>query len=169
MRFFCLSALALWTRVTAASIVERQTTAGASQQASGSPDYLDTVSNGPYPGPTATGQAPFLAQINPVPGDGLSTGTRSFVPNTPLETAEVVPSNSEDINIFEYMGNLSPYFPNPVGFGVEEYSLPSTCKIVQVHVLSRHGSRYPTEGSSLSEFAAAMQNASDFKANGSLE
>jgi len=165
MLFCYVFAVALSSCLTTASIIERQTTAGAS----GTPDYFDTVSNGPYPGPTATGQAPFLAQINPVPANGLPSGTRSFVPNTPLETAEVVASNSADINIFEYMGNLSPYFPNPVGFGVEEYSLPSTCNITQVHILSRHGSRYPTKGSSLSDFAAGIQNATDFKATGSLE
>jgi hypothetical protein len=156
MLFCYLFGLALSSCLTTASIIERQTTGGAS----GTPDYFDTVS---------TGQAPFLAQINPVPANGLPSGTRSFVPNTPLETAEVVASNSADINIFEYMGNLSPYFPNPVGFGVEEYSLPSTCNITQVHILSRHGSRYPTKGSSLSDFAAGIQNATDFKATGSLE
>lgn len=44
------------------------------------------------------------------------------------------------------MGQLSHYFPNPIGFGVDEYSLPSGAEIVQLNMLSRHGSRYPTTG-----------------------
>jgi hypothetical protein len=132
------------------------------------PDYFDTASDGPYPGPTATGEAPFLAATNPIPGAGLPTGTRLFIANAPIETTEAIINNTEDINIFEYMGNLSPYFPNRVGFGVEEYSLPSNCEITQVHVLSRHGSRYPSSGNSLEVFAAQLQNATAFNASGSL-
>ena len=44
------------------------------------------------------------------------------------------------------MGHLSHYFPNPVGFGVDEFSLPPKAKIVQLHMLHRHGARYPTLG-----------------------
>ena len=57
------------------------------------------------------------------------------------------------------MGNLSPYFPNPDGFGAQEYPLPSGSNISQVHVLHRHGARYPTTGSAVQSFGGRIANA----------
>ena len=54
--------------------------------------------------------------------------------------------NNDNGNIFQMHGQLSHYFPNPQGFGVDEYSLPKNASIVQLNMLSRHGSRYPTTG-----------------------
>jgi hypothetical protein len=154
-----------------AALIERQVTSdyGASCASLQVPDYFNTVDLGP-PGPTATGQAPFLAAIDPVPGFGLPSGTRSYDPNTPLETSEPITDNADNINVFQYMGQLGSYFPNPVGFGAEEYSLPSTCNITQVHVLHRHGSRYPSTGSNIQSFAGRLQNATatGFSATGDL-
>ena len=65
------------------------------------PDYLQT-SIELFPGPTATGPAPFLAETNPA----------VTVPNTPLETGQSI-AGASNRNIFELMGNLSPYFLNP--------------------------------------------------------
>lgn len=59
-------------------------------------------------GPTATGRAPFLAESNPAP-----FGVASFVANHPLETAIPIVGNTQNASIFQLMGNLSPYFPNP--------------------------------------------------------
>lgn len=59
-------------------------------------------------GPTATGRAPFLAQSNPAP-----FGVASFVANHPLETAIPIVGNTQNASIFQQMGNVSPYFPNP--------------------------------------------------------
>lgn len=70
------------------------------------PDYFQTTTE-LYPGPTATGTAPFLAQTNPA----------ATVPNTPLVTGQIIAGASER-NIFELMGNLSPYFPNPRYVGI---------------------------------------------------
>ncbi|MCJ1375051.1 hypothetical protein MMC20_006285 [Loxospora ochrophaea] len=112
-----------------------------------------------FAGPTATGQAPFLAQSNPAP-----FGTASFVPNAPLETAIPIAGDASDTSIFTLMGNLSPYFPNPSGFGVDEFPLPAGANITQVHMLSRHGSRYPTTGSGVATLGSAIENAT---ANGS--
>lgn len=55
-------------------------------------------------------------------------------------------------------GQLSHYFPNPVGFGVEEYALPENASIVQLHMLSRHGARYPTEGSGAEVLGKKIHN-----------
>ncbi|RAL63244.1 hypothetical protein DID88_004322 [Monilinia fructigena] len=81
-----------------------------------------------WAGPTATGRAPFLAQTNPV----------SFAPTL--------------------MGHLSPYLPNPSGFGVAEYPLPPGAKIAQLQMLSRHGARYPTSGSNVVTFGQKIAN-----------
>lgn len=56
------------------------------------------------------------------------------------------------------MGQLSHYFPNPDGFGVDEYSLPPGAEIVQLNMLSRHGSRYPTTGSGANVFGEKHRN-----------
>ena len=55
-------------------------------------------------------------------------------------------------------GQLSHYFPNPDGFGVDEYSLPENASITQLHMLSRHGARYPTIGAGAMELAAKIQH-----------
>ena len=54
------------------------------------------------------------------------------------------------------MGQVSPYFPNPIGFGINEYPLPAGANISQVHVLHRHGSRYPTTGAGVTKFGTAL-------------
>lgn len=55
-------------------------------------------------------------------------------------------------------GQLSHYFPNPDGWGVDEYSLPDNASIAQLHMLHRHGSRYPTIGAGATDLAAKIQN-----------
>lgn len=102
------------------------------------------IANG-LQGPTATGRAPFLAETNPAPFGA----SRSFVPNTPLETSLPIVGDTTNASIFQLMGNISPYFPNPVGFGVNEYPLPAGANISQVHMVHRHGSRYPTTGAAV--------------------
>jgi hypothetical protein len=93
------------------------------------PQYFQT-SPELWAGPTATGRAPFLAQTNPV----SFAPTVTFVPNTPLETAEPIVGQGQNQSIFQLMGQLSPYFPNPSGFGVAEYPLPPGANITHVQV-----------------------------------
>ncbi|KAG9236000.1 3-phytase A precursor [Amylocarpus encephaloides] len=87
-----------------------------------------------WPGPTATGRAPFLAQETVVPSLGPA-------PNKTIE---------------RLWGHLSPYSPNHEGWGIEEYPLPVGAEVTQVHVLHRHGSRYPTIGVNVQSFGAKM-------------
>jgi hypothetical protein len=54
--------------------------------------------------------------------------------------------NDNNGNIFQMHGQLSHYFPNPDGFGVDELPLPPNASIVQLNMLHRHGARYPTTG-----------------------
>ena len=64
---------------------------------------------------------------------------------------------------------MSHYFPNPIGFGVEEYSLPEGSEITYLHMLSRHGARYPTTGSGAPTLAGELKNASgQWNASGDL-
>jgi hypothetical protein len=47
----------------------------------------------------------------------------------------------------------SPYFTSDDGFGVDEYPLPQGSNITQVHLLHRHGSRYPSDSETVSQLA----------------
>ncbi|KAA8576720.1 hypothetical protein EYC84_006793 [Monilinia fructicola] len=117
------------------------------------PQYFQTTPE-LWAGPTATGRAPFLAQTNPV----SFAPTVTFVPNSPLETAQPIVGQGHNESIFQLMGHLSPYLPNPSGFGVAEYPLPPGAKIAQLQMLSRHGARYPTLGSNVVTFGQKVAN-----------
>ncbi|THC95799.1 hypothetical protein EYZ11_004709 [Aspergillus tanneri] len=66
-----------------------------------------------------------------------------------------------------YQGNISrtqdytPYYPRANGLGVDEYPHPPGSNITQMHMIHRHGSRYPTvyEGEDLQEWADNISNA----------
>ena len=118
------------------------------------PEYFQTTPQ-IYAGPTPTGEiAPFLAQTNPAPfGHGAS-----YVPNTPLETALPISDNPNNASIFDNMGQLTTYQPNPAGFGVDEYPVPPGANISQIHMLHRHGSRYPTGSSPVASFGSKLAN-----------
>ncbi|KAK2809384.1 hypothetical protein FQN50_003843 [Emmonsiellopsis sp. PD_5] len=153
----------------AAFLVLLRLVAGDSGNGSGSgcgaassvPDYFQTEP-GPFAGPTKTGADPFLAQT-----DAVGYDLPSYVPNRPLHTTvPVLGQSREDSSIFRRMGNLSPYFPCPSGFGVEEYPLPEGTNISQVHLLHRHGSRYPTVNSGTRAWAEKiLANADQFTGN----
>ncbi|CAD6441603.1 8926fcdd-b63d-483b-9cd4-31b3012d394b [Sclerotinia trifoliorum] len=139
------------TGVTASALLPEKEQSSTST--SDVPQYFQTTPE-LWAGPTATGRAPFLAQTNPV----SFAPTVTFVPNTPLETAQPIVGQGQNQSIFQLMGNLSPYLPNPSGFGVAEYPLPPGAKIAQLQMLSRHGSRYPTVGSNVEVFGEKVAN-----------
>ncbi|KAF2083932.1 phosphoglycerate mutase-like protein, partial [Saccharata proteae CBS 121410] len=115
-------------------------------------------------GPTETGEAPFLAQTNVAPFLGVS-----YIPVQPLETQVPIAGNPKDGNIFQQMGQLSHYFPNPDGFGVYEYPLPQGANITGLNMLHRHGARYPTTGSGAVTLGAKITNATGhYNATGDL-
>jgi hypothetical protein len=132
------------------------------------PQYFQT-SPELWPGPTATGRAPFLAATNPV----TFASTQTFAANEPLETGEpIVGQKPGDESIFRKMGHLSGYFPNPEGFGVDEFRIRPELgeKISMVQMLSRHGSRYPTSGLNVQVFAERIKEArGTFDAKGQLK
>ena len=140
--------------VNAAVLDPRQaTTASGSATASATEPWYYQTTPELFAGPTTTGLiAPFLAQTNPAPWGA------SFVANAPLETNLPVSGNTNNQSIFQLHGQLSSYFPNPVGFGSNEYPLPPGANISNVHVLHRHGSRYPTGTSSVASFGSKLHN-----------
>ncbi|EXJ54700.1 hypothetical protein A1O7_10041 [Cladophialophora yegresii CBS 114405] len=132
-----------------ATTASGETTASATE-----PWYYQTTPE-LFAGPTTTGLiAPFLAQTNPAPWGAEA----SFVPNAPLETNLPIQGNTNNQSIFQLHGQLSSYFPNPIGFGSNEYPLPPGANISTVHLLHRHGARYPTGTSSVASFGSKIQN-----------
>ncbi|KAL2802675.1 histidine phosphatase superfamily [Aspergillus granulosus] len=123
------------------------TTTGTTTQ----PNWFQT-SPVSYQGFTSAGAAPSLAEINPVTFKG-----QSFVPNEPLQTQEPI-KGAHGRNIFKVVGDLSPYFSPEEGFGVDEYPLPSGSRITQMHMLHRHGSRYPSSSEDVPAWAEGILN-----------
>jgi hypothetical protein len=143
--------------LTSAAVLDlrRATTASGLATASATEPWYYQTTPELFAGPTPTGLiAPFLAQTNPAPWGAEA----SFVPNAPLETNLPIQGNSNNQSIFQLHGQLSSYFPNPVGFGPNEYPLPPGANISTVHVLHRHGARYPTGTSSVANFGSKIQN-----------
>lgn len=80
-----------------------------------------------------------------------------------------ISGNTNNSNIFQLFGQLSHYFPNPIGLGVNEYALPAKANITALYMLHRHGSRYPTTGSGAPTTGQKITNATgQFKAMGAL-
>lgn len=144
----------------------RQASSSGGASSTAVPDYFQTVPEF-FPGPTATGTAPFLAEAS-------QQWASTYYPPAPLQTHVPISGNTNNSNIFQLVGQLSPYFPSP-GFGNNEYPLPPDANItqvsgclttqltlcnhanaLQVHVLHRHGARYPTGDSSVASFGSKL-------------
>ena len=75
--------------------------------------------------------------------------------NSPLAT---------DLSVISrYWGQVTPYADNnETYFGVNDTGLPDSCQVEQVHLLERHGSRFPTgyydDGLNNDNFAAKLHN-----------
>ncbi|KAF8998408.1 histidine phosphatase superfamily [Cyathus striatus] len=116
-----------------------------------------------YPGPTATGDEPEAIATAP---------TFAHVDSIfPL----IQPNKSTpNFDITQHWGNLSPW-QSVSSFGLDASPLiPSGCELTQVHLLHRHGARYPTTNSATPNFAtkvhaAATAAGKGFSASGPLE
>ncbi|WWC69100.1 uncharacterized protein I206_103036 [Kwoniella pini CBS 10737] len=113
-----------------------------------------------YPGITLTGVEPAAIQTAPASLYAYNTDPLS---SYPLVSDHPNGSNGEDgFDITKYWGNLSPWYSVSSNFyGLNETSpnSPKGCSIIQVHLLYRHGARYPTTGSPPSTFASKISNA----------
>ena len=88
--------------------------------------------------------------------------------------AAQTPLKNPTFNPMRYWGNLSPWWSVGGAFGLPEASaaLPDGCELTQVHILHRHGARYPTSGAAPAAFAAkinAAATSSGFSASGPLK
>ncbi|KAL9057901.1 MAG: hypothetical protein Q9162_002028 [Coniocarpon cinnabarinum] len=149
-----LTAIGL-SNAAAVDINRRQATATSSDV----PDYFQTTATD-FRGETPTGTPAFLAETNPAPFPSTS-----YIPPQPLETQVPIQGAPAGGNIYQLHGQLSHYFPNPDGFGVDEFPLPPGANISSLYMLSRHGSRYPTSTPSV---VGKILNATSFTASGDL-
>lgn len=122
-----------------------------------------------YPGTTITGIEPAAAETAATyPYNNASTN--AFPLLTPAPHGD---STESTFDIKKYWGNLSPWYSVPSSdYGLPNTSplIPSGCDIVQLHLLYRHGARYPTSGAAPATFAAKIANATKtgFSATGDL-
>ncbi|OAP60111.1 hypothetical protein AYL99_05113 [Fonsecaea erecta] len=111
-----------------------------------------------FPGPTLTGLEPAVAQTAPLYPYNTQ-GAAAF----PLVAAQPQGSNSSSkVDITRYWGNLAPWYSlSSADYGLPNASplIPKGCSINQVHLLYRHGARYPTSGAAPASFAAKLANA----------
>ena len=116
-------------------------------------------------GPTSPEQSEFVAATNPA-----SFSSNLDISNLGLEAQATLAGNSEERNIFQLHGQLSHYFPNPDGFGVDEHPLPPESNVSYLYMLARHGSRYPNHWKwwRLLWQRSSRKSAGSWKANGKL-
>lgn len=90
-----------------------------------------------YAGITPTGAEPAL--IATAPAYPLHTGAPALVPSGASLT-------KPKFDIFRLWGNLSPWYSvGRKAFGLDtDPEAPDTCRITGLHLLHRHGARYPT-------------------------
>ncbi|PSR75750.1 histidine phosphatase superfamily [Coniella lustricola] len=124
-----------------------------------------------YPGTTVTGIEPAAAETaTSYPYNNGSTGEFPLIAPAPHGQS----SHSSSFDIKKYWGNLSPWYSVPsTDYGLPESTsplIPSGCDITQLHLLYRHGARYPTSGAAPASFAAKVANATTtgFNATGDL-
>lgn len=99
-------------------------------------------SNIGFGGPTPTGAEPALLATAPV--YPIHSGAPGIL--SPPSLAFGKSKSGKVFDLFRHWGNLSPWFSNEVGaFGVESGPKPPEgCRITGLHLLHRHGARYPT-------------------------
>ncbi|KAF8191057.1 histidine phosphatase superfamily [Mycena galopus ATCC 62051] len=119
----------------------------------------------PPPGVTITSNDTFFPDATQVNVFGPTpTGDEAFA----IETAPVVPdyanvfplvepgtSDKKKFDVIHSWGNLSPFQSSNLGVK-SSAKIPDGCSLQQVHLLHRHGARYPTTGSPPAAFATAL-------------
>ncbi|KAJ7314247.1 acid phosphatase [Mycena albidolilacea] len=156
----------LFVALIAAFVVARSAHAAATLASSfaGSP----TAAVFPPPGADITSDASFFPDATQVNIFGPTpTGDEAFA----IETAPVSPdyanvfpliepatSDNKKFDVLHSWGNLSPFQSTNLGLK-SSARVPAGCTLQQVHLLHRHGARYPTSGSPPASFAAALHAA----------
>lgn len=117
-----------------------------------------------FPGPTPTGVEPLAIKTAAAyPYNYEDSSSFPLVAPQPRGSAQF----GDKFDIKKYWGNLSPWYSvSSADYGLPSASpiLPDGCDIVQMHLLYRHGARYPTSGALPSTFAQKLLNASSSSA-----
>jgi hypothetical protein len=112
-----------------------------------------------FPGPTPTGQEPAAIQTaKSYPYNDGSSNSYPLIKPQPHGSG----SESPDFDISKYWGNLSPWYSvRSSDYGLPDANplVPAGCDVTQVHLLYRHGARYPTSGAAPQTFAQKLVNA----------
>ncbi|PNP42233.1 hypothetical protein TGAMA5MH_05915 [Trichoderma gamsii] len=112
-----------------------------------------------YPGPTPTGAEPAAIQTAPIyPYNNGPSDSFPLVTPQPWGASKF----GKGFDITKYWGNLSPWYSvSSADYDLPDASplIPDGCNIVQLHLLYRHGARYPTSGAAPATFAQKVQNA----------
>jgi len=84
--------------------------------------------------------------------------------------------NASAFDVIGQFGSLQPWFSVPsAAYGLPDASpvVPDGCDVVQVHLLHRHGARYPTSGPGPAAFATKLHemasSTAHFEANGDVQ
>ncbi|KAJ7115640.1 phosphoglycerate mutase-like protein [Mycena crocata] len=171
LTFACL----VLTFATGASAVIASSFAGSTQTALFPPrNATITASDTFFPdatavghgGPTATGDE--AAAIATAPAVALVDTIFPLVKPAPADAAQ----HALGFNVLQHLGSLSP-FQSVDSLGLPDASarVPEGCKLTQVHLLHRHGARYPASGGNAFAEAlhAAATSAGGLSTSGPLE
>ena len=95
-----------------------------------------------HPGGTPTGAEPAL--VATAPSYPLHSGAAQLV--TPLTLGNVYDGGNNSFDLLRKWGNLSPWYSvDRTAFGIDSSpEPPESCRITGLHLLHRHGARYPT-------------------------
>ncbi|KAI2610212.1 phosphoglycerate mutase-like protein [Hypoxylon fragiforme] len=134
------------------------------------PELFPPESKVGFPGPTPTGVQPAAIQT-------AATYPHNRGPSNQFPLVAPRPHGnsvtSDEFDITKYWGNLSPWY----SLSSADYGLPDTsplappgCSVTQVHLLYRHGARYPTSDADPAQFASKIANATEkgFEVRGDL-
>ncbi|EJU00867.1 phosphoglycerate mutase-like protein [Dacryopinax primogenitus] len=121
-----------------------------------------------YPGPTPTGIEAFEVATGPA-----APAQTNYFPLVRFRPSDEGANGTYDPFAVSF-GNLSPALSLPPAtfspdFVNSSALIPPQCTLNQVHLLHRHGSRYPTSGSAPASFGVKVaNNTGKFNASGSL-
>ncbi|KZP00674.1 phosphoglycerate mutase-like protein [Calocera viscosa TUFC12733] len=121
-----------------------------------------------FPGPTPTGNEPFEVATGPA-----APAQTDYFPLVRFRPSDEAANGTYDPFAVSF-GNLSPALSLPPttfspAFVNSSALIPPQCTLSQVHLLHRHGSRYPTSGSAPASFGVKVaNNTGKFNASGAL-
>ncbi|EIW53780.1 phosphoglycerate mutase-like protein [Trametes versicolor FP-101664 SS1] len=129
-----------------------------------------------HAGPTPTGAEPAL--VATAPSLPIHSGAAHLLAPQTLANHSLRKTpfydSEQPFDVFQHWGNLSPWFSVPRSvFGVDSPpEAPEGCRVTGMHLLHRHGARYPTGGASYggpANFSFRLAQSESWKARGQLD